>query len=87
MCRPAPPRRITPCSTRPGGTPAPWTTGGTPWTVCSGALQVQLPELAAPDRPLYAIHGPGPGTRRKITVFLDFLAQWFAENPIPTIGW
>lgn len=52
----------------------------------SGALQVQLPELAAPDRPLYAIHGPGPGTQRKISVFLDFLAKWFAENPIPTIG-
>ena len=53
----------------------------------SGALQVLLPELAVPDRPLYAIYGPGQNTSRKITVFLDFLTQWFAENPIPTITW
>jgi len=51
----------------------------------TGALQVLLPELAVPDRPLYAIYGPGQETPRKVTVFLDFLTQWFAENPIPAI--
>ncbi|MFJ8504174.1 LysR family transcriptional regulator [Streptomyces avermitilis] len=51
----------------------------------SGALQVLLPELAVPDRPLYAIYGPGQDSPRKITVFLDFLTEWFSENPIPTI--
>ncbi|MFJ3670045.1 LysR family transcriptional regulator [Streptomyces sp. NPDC090106] len=52
----------------------------------SGALQVLLPELAVPDRPLYAIYGPGQGTPRKISVFLDFLTDWFSRNPIPVIG-
>ncbi|MFJ2608303.1 LysR family transcriptional regulator [Streptomyces sp. NPDC091279] len=51
----------------------------------SGALQVLLPELAVPDRPLYAIYGPGQDTPRKISVFLDFLAGWFTQNPIPAI--
>jgi DNA-binding transcriptional LysR family regulator len=51
----------------------------------SGALQVLLPELAVPDRPLYAIYGPGQDTPRKISVFLDFLTDWFSQNPIPAI--
>ncbi|MGW0782720.1 LysR family transcriptional regulator [Streptomyces sp. NPDC002913] len=51
----------------------------------SGALQVLLPELAVPDRPLYAIYGPGQDTPRKVTVFLDFLTQWFSSNPIAAI--
>ncbi|MFD8276068.1 LysR family transcriptional regulator [Streptomyces flaveolus] len=51
----------------------------------SGALQVLLPELAVPDRPLYAIYGPGQDTPRKVSVFLDFLAEWFSQNPIPTV--
>lgn len=52
----------------------------------SGALQVLLPELAVPDRPLYAIYGPGQGTPRKVSVFLDFLTTWFSQNPIPVIS-
>ncbi|MEU6349139.1 LysR family transcriptional regulator [Streptomyces sp. NPDC047072] len=52
----------------------------------SGALQVLLPDLAVPDRPLYAIYGPGRDTPRKVSVFLDFLSEWFARNPIPAIG-
>ncbi|WP_326719328.1 MULTISPECIES: LysR family transcriptional regulator [unclassified Streptomyces] len=48
----------------------------------SGALQVLLPELPVPDRPLYAIYGPGRSAPRKVMVFLDFLAKWFKENPI-----
>ncbi|MFE4214827.1 LysR family transcriptional regulator [Streptomyces sp. NPDC056844] len=51
----------------------------------SGALQVLLPELAVPDRPLYAIYGPGQDTPRKVTVFLDFLTRWFSSNPIPAL--
>ncbi|NEB03429.1 LysR family transcriptional regulator [Streptomyces sp. SID13726] len=51
----------------------------------SGALQVLLPDLAVPDRPLYAIYGPGHDTPRKVSVFLDFLSEWFSQNPIPVI--
>ncbi|MFE5393360.1 LysR family transcriptional regulator [Streptomyces sp. NPDC056568] len=51
----------------------------------SGTLQVLLPELAVPDRPLYAIYGPGRDTPRKVSVFLDFLAAWFSQNPIQAI--
>lgn len=52
----------------------------------SGALEVLLPELGAPDRPLYAIYGPGQSTPKKIAVFLEFLTQWFSKNPIPRIA-
>ncbi|MGP4007193.1 LysR family transcriptional regulator [Streptomyces sp. 4N124] len=52
----------------------------------SGALQVLLPELTVPDRPLYAIYGPGQATPRKVSVFLNFLTDWFSLNPIPAIG-
>ncbi|MEU4892746.1 LysR family transcriptional regulator [Streptomyces sp. NPDC044780] len=51
----------------------------------SGALRVLLPELGVPDRPLFAIYGPGRTTPRKIAVFLGFLTEWFSENPIPRI--
>jgi DNA-binding transcriptional LysR family regulator len=47
---------------------------------------VLLPELTVPDRPLFAIYGPGQNTPRKISVFLDFLTDWFSRNPIPAIG-
>ncbi|AJE38829.1 LysR family transcriptional regulator [Streptomyces nodosus] len=50
-----------------------------------GALEVLLPELPVPDRPLFAIYGPGQATPRKISVFLDFLGGWFSQNPIPDI--
>ncbi|MEY9212137.1 LysR family transcriptional regulator [Thermobifida halotolerans] len=49
----------------------------------NGALQVLLPELPVPDRPLYAIYGPAQRTPRKIQVFLDFMTAWFSDNPIP----
>ncbi|MFJ9541409.1 LysR family transcriptional regulator [Streptomyces sp. NPDC101225] len=51
----------------------------------SGALQVQLPHVAVPDRPLYAVYGPGRSVPRKITTLLEFLTQWFKDNPIPLI--
>lgn len=49
----------------------------------SGSLQALLPELPVPDRSLYAIYGPAQHTPRKISVFLDFMSAWFANNPIP----
>ncbi|UUU29347.1 LysR substrate-binding domain-containing protein [Streptomyces sp. CA-210063] len=52
----------------------------------SGALQVQLPEVPIPDRPLYAIYGPGQTVPRKVVILLEFLTRWFKENPIPAIG-
>ncbi|MGW1027981.1 LysR family transcriptional regulator [Streptomyces sp. NPDC002577] len=51
----------------------------------SGALEVLLPAVPVPDRPLYAIYGPGQATPRKIGVFLEFLTDWFSRNPIPSI--
>ncbi|MEU6139581.1 LysR family transcriptional regulator [Streptomyces sp. NPDC047081] len=51
----------------------------------SGALQVQLPRIPVPDRPLYAIYGPGRSVPRKIVILLEFLTQWFRENPIPAL--
>ncbi|MCQ4210286.1 LysR family transcriptional regulator [Streptomyces longispororuber] len=52
----------------------------------SGALEVLLPGLGVPDRPLYAIYGPGQSTPKKVAVFLEFLTQWFSKNPIPRIA-
>ncbi|MER7690924.1 LysR family transcriptional regulator [Streptomyces sp. NPDC097610] len=52
----------------------------------SGALQVQLPQIPVPDRPLYAIYGPGQTVPRKVVILLEFLSRWFKENPIPVIG-
>jgi DNA-binding transcriptional LysR family regulator len=51
----------------------------------SGALQVLLPDVSVPDRPLYAIYGPGQATPRKISVFLEFLTGWFSSNPMPAL--
>ncbi|MGP4007198.1 LysR family transcriptional regulator [Streptomyces sp. 4N124] len=51
----------------------------------SGALQVLLPGHVVPERPLYAVYGPGQPTPRKVMVFLQFLAQWFKDNPIPAL--
>ncbi|WP_406432477.1 LysR family transcriptional regulator [Streptomyces sp. NBC_00631] len=49
----------------------------------SGNLRAVLPGRTVPERPLYAIYGPGQPTPRKITVFLDFLARWYKDNPVP----
>ncbi|MFE1437364.1 LysR substrate-binding domain-containing protein [Streptomyces sp. NPDC058739] len=49
----------------------------------SGALRVVPPQVPVPDRPLYAIYGPGDATPRKVTVFLEFLTRWFRENATP----
>ena len=48
----------------------------------SGILQRVLPEYDGPDRSLYAVHSPGAHTLRKVRVFLDYIAAWFARNPI-----
>lgn len=50
----------------------------------AGRLRTVLPGRAVPERPLYAIYGPGKPTPRKITVFLDFLARWYKDHPVPT---
>lgn len=46
----------------------------------SGALQILLPGHPVPERPLYAVYGPGQPTPRKVTVFLAFLARWFTAT-------
>ncbi|KHL13402.1 DNA-binding transcriptional LysR family regulator [Mumia flava] len=51
----------------------------------AGTLEVLLPELAVPDRSLYAIYSPEQQTPRKVKVFLDFLSTWFAKNPMPKL--
>lgn len=50
----------------------------------SGTLQTVLPGNTVPERPLYAIYGPGRPTPRKVTVLLEFLGGWFKDNPLPT---
>ncbi|MEU6606324.1 LysR family transcriptional regulator [Streptomyces shenzhenensis] len=49
----------------------------------SGTLRALLPELGVPERPLYAIYGPGDTVPRKVSVLLDFLTVWFKERPVP----
>lgn len=51
----------------------------------NGTLRVLLPELAVPSRSLYAIYGPAQQAPRKVEVFLSFLTEWFAANPIPAL--
>jgi DNA-binding transcriptional LysR family regulator len=51
----------------------------------SGTLRIQLPGVPVPDRPLYAVYGPGRTVPRKIVILLEFLARWFKENPAPSI--
>lgn len=53
--------------------------------LASGTLQIQLPHVPVPARPLYAIYGPGDVVPRKIVILLEFLTRWFKENPIPTM--
>ena len=36
---------------------------------------------AVPERPLYAIYGPGKRTPEKVKVFLQFMTEWFEEGP------
>ncbi len=52
----------------------------------SGTLQVVLHDNPVPERPLYAIYGPGQPVPRKVTVFLEFLSGWFKDNPIPSFA-
>ncbi|MBK3644719.1 MULTISPECIES: LysR family transcriptional regulator [Streptomyces] len=52
----------------------------------SGALLAQLPSLPVPQRPLFAVYGPGQTVPRKIVALLEFLSRWFRENPIPVLG-
>jgi DNA-binding transcriptional LysR family regulator len=44
----------------------------------SGNLRTVLPQFGVPERPLNAIYGPGDTVPRKISVFLEFLTEWFA---------
>lgn len=48
--------------------------------LADGALVEVLPQLAAPDRALYAVHAPGGGTPEKVKVFLRFMSEWFRRH-------
>lgn len=50
--------------------------------ITDGSLQVLLPQIPIPQRSLYAIYSPGAHAPIKVQVFLDFLSQWFAANPM-----
>ncbi|WP_329281965.1 LysR family transcriptional regulator [Streptomyces sp. NBC_01451] len=52
----------------------------------SGALLAQLPSVPVPDRPLFAVYGPGRTVPRKTVALLEFLSRWFRENPIPVLA-
>jgi DNA-binding transcriptional LysR family regulator len=58
-----------------------------PWrsvadAIDAGTMRVVLPHLTVPERPLYAIYGPGKRTPEKVNVFLAFMKEWFAKNPL-----
>ncbi|WP_327692544.1 LysR family transcriptional regulator [Streptomyces sp. NBC_00459] len=52
----------------------------------SGALLAQLPSVPVPERPLFAVYGPGQTVPRKTVALLEFLTRWFRENPIPVLA-
>lgn len=47
-----------------------------------GSMRVVLSDLSVPERPLYAIYGPGKRTPEKVVVFLNFMTAWFARHPL-----
>ncbi|BBA96340.1 putative LysR family transcriptional regulator [Actinacidiphila reveromycinica] len=51
----------------------------------SGGLREVLPQIGVPERPLYAIYGPGEAVPRKVSVFLEFLAAWFKDHRPTTL--
>jgi len=48
-----------------------------------GRLRRVVPDLEIPTRSLYAIYPPGKHPIARVRLFLDFVARWFAEHPIP----
>lgn len=46
-------------------------------------LEVILPGYRVPERPLYAVYGPGAHKVRKVQCFLDFIGQWYRTHPLP----
>ena len=48
----------------------------------SGELVEILQENPVPERPLFAVFGPGERVPRKIREFVDFLTHWFVEHPM-----
>lgn len=46
----------------------------------SGELVELLPEHRPPQRALYAVHGPGGQTPRRVRIFLDFMTEWFRSR-------
>jgi DNA-binding transcriptional LysR family regulator len=49
--------------------------------VKAGHLQVVLPHFPTPERPLYAVYAPGRQVIRKVSIFVDFIAEWFNQHP------
>jgi DNA-binding transcriptional LysR family regulator len=47
-----------------------------------GALVPLLTDYQIPERPLYAAYSPSRQTARKVRVFLDFVANWFSQQPL-----
>ena len=41
-----------------------------------------LPEQSIEPRPLFAAFAPGTITPKKVRIFIDFLTDWFRENPM-----
>lgn len=47
----------------------------------AGALQIVLPEWSLPNADIYAVYPQRMHLSAKVSVFIDFLSQWFADNP------
>ncbi|WP_310887599.1 LysR family transcriptional regulator [Streptomyces shenzhenensis] len=52
-------------------------------SIATGELEVLF---HGRERSLCAVHGSGAATPRKVSALLDFVSQWFAENPSPRGG-
>jgi DNA-binding transcriptional LysR family regulator len=48
----------------------------------SGRLVQILPEFQAVPRPLLVVYPQGVAVPKKVRVFVDFLAKWFAQRPL-----
>jgi DNA-binding transcriptional LysR family regulator len=48
--------------------------------LADGSLVEVVPSCEVPDRPLYALHSPGGQTLTRVTVFLDFVTDWFRRQ-------
>jgi DNA-binding transcriptional LysR family regulator len=53
--------------------------------LADGSLVDVVDGVEAPVRPLYALHSPGGQTPARVTMFLDFVSDWFRRQSPPAV--